>query len=206
MQQKLNYVELNNVVLSFYYNKFTIYIKVLQMLQIGGILMKKLVSKGIVKVGSFMNMNNRVNYFKVSPVGMENVMLQEKYVNKIKMDRKLIPLVKLYISLLNGCSYCIELHYKEAVKKKVEKKYIDTIINLDIENEIFNNKEKTILLFSKKLTLITEHFISDEDYLNMRKYLSEKEYIDFILLINQVNTWNRISIGSGNIGNEIDGR
>lgn len=40
----------------------------------------------------------------------------------------------------------------------------------------------------------------------MRKYLSEKDYIDIILLINQVNTWNRISIGSGNIGNEIDDR
>lgn len=173
------------------------------MLQLGGVIMKKLVSKGIVKAGSLMNMNNRVNYFKVSPVGMENVMLQEKYVNKIKMDRKLIPLVKLYISLLNGCSYCIEMHYKEAVKKKVDRKYIDKIINLDIANEIFNTKEKTFLLFAKRLTLIAEHSILDEDYLNMRKYLSEKEYIDYILLINQVNTWNRISIGSGNAGNEI---
>ncbi|WOS95845.1 hypothetical protein [Nosocomiicoccus massiliensis] len=48
--------------------------------------MKKFLSKSLVKAASFMSMDNRVNYFKVSPVGMENIMLQEKYVNKIKID------------------------------------------------------------------------------------------------------------------------
>lgn len=168
--------------------------------------MKKLFSKAIVKGGSLINMNNRINYFKASPIGMENMMSQEKYVNKIKIDRKLIPLVKLYVSLLNGCSYCIEMHYKEALKKKVEKKYIDAILHLDIENEIFNAKEKALLLFAKKVTLIAENSISNEDYLNISKFLSEKEYVDYLLLINQVNSWNRISIGVGNTGKRIDTR
>lgn len=165
--------------------------------------MGNILSKGIIKVGSLMNLKNRINYFKVASDGMENVILQERYVNKIKLDRKLIPLVKLYISLLNGCSYCIEMHYKEAIKKKVDQNHIDCILKLDTNNELFSEKEKILLSFARKVTIISEHKISDRDYLDVRKYLSEKEYIDFVLLINQVNTWNRISISSGNTGKDI---
>lgn len=174
------------------------------MLQLGERTMKKFLSKSLVKAASFMSMDNRVNYFKVSPVGMENIMLQEKYVNKIKIDRKMIPLVKLYVSVLNGCSYCIEMHYKEASKKKIDKKHVESILNLNIDSENFNAEERVLLLFAKKLTLISEYSISDEEYSNMRKYLSGKDYVDFIMLVNQVNTWNRISIGTGNIGNDIN--
>lgn len=165
--------------------------------------MGNILSKGTIKVGSLMNLKNRINYFKVAPDGMENVILQERYVNKIKLDRKLVPLVKLYISLLNGCSYCIEMHYKEATKKKVDQNRIDCILRLDINNELFSKKEKILISFARKVTIISEHKISDQEYLEVRKYLSEKEYIDFVLLINQVNTWNRISISSGNTGKDI---
>lgn len=165
--------------------------------------MGKILSKGTIKVGSLMNLKNRINYFKVAPDGMENVIQQERYVNKIKLDRKLIPLVKLYISLLNGCSYCIEMHYKEATKKKVDQNRIDCILKLNTDNKLFSEKEKTLLSFAKKVTIISENRISDAEYLDVRKYLSEKEYIDFVLLINQVNTWNRISISSGNTGKDI---
>ncbi|MCK1976810.1 carboxymuconolactone decarboxylase family protein [Jeotgalicoccus huakuii] len=165
--------------------------------------MGKILSKGTIKVGSLMNLKNRINYFKVAPDGMENVIQQERYVNKIKLDRKFIPLVKLYISLLNGCSYCIEMHYKEATKKKIDQNRIDCILKLNTDNKLFSEKEKTLLNFAKKVTIISENRISDTEYLDVRKYLSEKEYIDFVLLINQVNTWNRISISSGNTGKDI---
>ncbi|WOS95846.1 carboxymuconolactone decarboxylase family protein [Nosocomiicoccus massiliensis] len=112
--------------------------------------------------------------------------------------------MKLYVSVLNGCSYCIEMHYKEASKKKIDKKHVESILNLNIDSENFNAEERVLLLFAKKLTLISEYSISDEEYSNMRKYLSGKDYVDFIMLVNQVNTWNRISIGTGNIGNDIN--
>ena len=172
------------------------------MLQLGGGILG-ILSSGIVKIGGLMNLKNRVNYFKVAPNGMENVMLQEKYVNKIKLDRKLIPLIKLYISLLNGCSYCIEMHYKEAKKKRVDQSRINCILKLDIDQNVFSEKERMLLSFARKVTLISERTISDKDYLKVRNHLSEKEYLDFVLLINQVNTWNRISISSGNTGKDV---
>lgn len=60
-----------------------------------------------------------------------------------------------------------------------------------------------LLSFARKVTLISELTISDKDYLKVRNHLSEKEYLDLVLLINQVNTWNRISISSGNTGKDV---
>lgn len=76
----------------------------------------KLVNKGIVKAASLMNMKNRINYFKVAPEALEKIMDLERYVKKTPIDRKLRELIKIRVSQINGCDYCINLHTKEAKK------------------------------------------------------------------------------------------
>src|SRR5699024_4291819 len=89
--------------------------------------MSKLVNKGIVKVAGFMNMKNRINYFKVAPDALEKVMELEKYVKKSPINKELAELIKLRVSQINGCSYCINMHTKAAEKLKVPKEQIDQL-------------------------------------------------------------------------------
>lgn len=163
--------------------------------------LSKLISKGIVKGAGFMNMKNRINYFKVAPDALERIMELEKYTRKISIDQKLKELIKLRVSQINGCAYCINMHTKAARKLKVTDEQIDQLKDWN-EADIYSPKEKIAFELAENVTLIAEKGVGDELYQRVREHYNEKEYVDLIILINQINMWNRLSISMGNTVNE----
>lgn len=163
--------------------------------------MSKLVNKGIVKAAGFMNMKNRINYFKVAPNALEKVMGLERYVGKSVIDKKLAELIKLRVSQINGCSYCIDMHTKGAKKLKVTNDQLDQLKNWNA-SDTYSLKEKAALHLAENMTLISEKGVSDELYGQVREHYNEKEYVDLVMIINQINMWNRLSISMGNQASE----
>lgn len=159
--------------------------------------MANILNKGIVKAASFMDMKNRINYFKVAPEALEKIMDLEKYVKKTAIDRKLRELIKIRVSQINGCSYCINMHTKEAKKLKVTDEQIDQLSAWSATPS-YSEKEKAAFLLAENITLISERGVDDELYHHVRNYYNEKEYTDLVLIINQINMWNRLSLSMGN--------
>lgn len=163
----------------------------------GVIPIASLINKGIVKGGSLLNLKNRINYFKVSPEAMEHIMALERYIKKTKIDGQLKVLIKIYVSKLNGCSYCIEMHTKEAKKLKVPNEVINGLMNWR-NNKLFDDKESVSLELAEHITHISNLRVNDELYQRVREFYDEKEYTDLVMIINQINLWNRLSIAMGN--------
>lgn len=159
--------------------------------------MSTFMNKGIVKAAGMMKMKNRINYFKIAPEALEKIMDLEKYVKKTAIDRKLRELIKIRVSQINGCSYCLAMHTKEAKKLKVKDEEIDHLANWK-DSQLYSEKEKVALELAENMTLIAERGVSDELYQQVRNHFNEKEYVDLVMIINQINTWNRIAISMGN--------
>ncbi|GGP15596.1 carboxymuconolactone decarboxylase family protein [Oceanobacillus neutriphilus] len=159
--------------------------------------MANLINKGIVKAAGMMKMDNRINYFKVDPAALETIMNAEKYVRKTSIDRKLKELIKIRISQINGCSYCLNMHTKAAKKLKVSDEKINKLKNWK-EAEIFAEEERAAFALAENMTLVSENGVSDELYELAREHYSEKEYVELVMVIIQINTWNRLSIAMGN--------
>src|SRR5690625_2323413 len=162
--------------------------------------MGELINKGIVKAAGFMNMKNRINYFKVAPEGLGKIMELEKYVKKTSIDRKLRELIKVSVSQINGCSYCLNMHTKEAKKIKVSDQELNNL-SAWRESNIFNDRAKAALELAENVTLIAEKGVSDELYNQVRDHYDDEEYVDLVMIINQINMWNRLSISMGNQAN-----
>lgn len=159
--------------------------------------MAGLVNKGIVKGASLMNLKNRINYYKVAPEALEHIMALERYVRKTKIDRQLKVLIKVYVSKLNDCSFCIEMHTKEAKKLKISDEALTELKNWR-ENKLFNEKQRVVLELAEHVTHISNLRVNDELYHRVREFYDEKEYIDLVMVINQMNLWNRLAISMGN--------
>lgn len=159
--------------------------------------MSKLISKGIVKAASLLNMKNRINYFKAAPEALEKIMELERYVKKTSIDRKLRELIKIRVSQINGCSFCLNMHTKEAKKLKVPDEQIDQLAAWN-ESDVFDEKEKAALELAERVTLISEKGVDDELYQRVRNHYDEKSYVELVLIINQINMWNRLGISMGN--------
>ncbi|MFC4661074.1 carboxymuconolactone decarboxylase family protein [Oceanobacillus aidingensis] len=142
-------------------------------------------------------MDNRINYFKVAPNAMTPIMESEKYVRKTSIDRKLKELIKIRVSQINGCSYCLNMHTKAAKKLNVSDKQIDALKHWKTE-ELFTEMDRAAFELAENMTLVSENGVSDALYEKVREYFDEKEYVELVMVIIQINTWNRLFIAMGN--------
>ncbi|MFF5815880.1 carboxymuconolactone decarboxylase family protein [Lysinibacillus capsici] len=143
-------------------------------------------------------MTQRMNYYEIAPDAMKIMMEMEKYTKKSSIERKLRELIKIRASQINGCAYCINMHTADA-KKMGETEQRLYCISAWRECTFYSDAEKVALELTEHITLIPEKRVPDELYELVRKHFDEKAYVDLVILINQINSWNRISIAMGNV-------
>ncbi|MBO0995968.1 carboxymuconolactone decarboxylase family protein [Bacillus sp. SD088] len=143
-------------------------------------------------------MTQRMNYFELAPDAVKIMREMEKYTKKSGIERKLQELIKIRASQINGCAFCLNMHTADARKIGETEQRIYCVSAWE-ECNFYSDAEKIALELTEHITLISEKRVPDDLYVRVRNYYSEKEYLDLIVLINQINSWNRLSIAAGNI-------
>ena len=140
-------------------------------------------------------MEPRFNYPKAAPGGFKAMLALEHYLHECGLEPTLVHLVKLRASQLNGCAYCIDMHWKDlrAMNESEQRLY-----SLDAWREcpFYSDRERAALAWTEALTLITQGHVPDEVHEQVRPHFSEKELSDLSLVIATVNAWNRLAISA----------
>lgn len=112
-----------------------------------------------------------------------------------KLDRKLLHLLKLRASQINGCAFCIGMHSDEALR---DGDTPERLLLLDAwhESSAFSEKERAALEWIEELTLIAESHASKEAFDGLKRFFSEEEVAYLTLAGTLINAWNRIAIAS----------
>lgn len=140
-------------------------------------------------------MQPRYNYAKNSPGGYQAMMGLDKYLAQCGLEEGLLHLVKLRVSQINGCAYCLDMHWKDlrAIGENEQRLY-----SLDAWRECpyYTDRERAALAWAEALTLITAGHASDEVYAEVRAHLNEKEISDLSFAVVTINAWNRLAISN----------
>ena len=146
-------------------------------------------------------MEQRIDYYNVAPEALKIMMEMEKYTKTTGIDRKLRELIKIRASQINGCAYCLNMHTADARKMGETEQRIYCISAWE-ECEFYTEAEKVALELTEHVTLIPTKRVPDQLYQRVREHYDKKQYVDLVLIINQINSWNRISISMGNTATE----
>ncbi|MFJ7954573.1 carboxymuconolactone decarboxylase family protein [Lysinibacillus sp. NPDC096418] len=146
-------------------------------------------------------MSQRVAYYDVAPDGMKIMMDMEKYTKKSTINRATRELIKIRVSQINGCAFCIDTHTSDARRMGETEQRIYCLSAWN-ECTFYTLEEKVALELSEHITLIPTKRVPDDLYDRVREYYDEQQYVDLVLIINQINSWNRISIAMGNTATE----
>ncbi|WP_458413686.1 carboxymuconolactone decarboxylase family protein [Schinkia sp. CFF1] len=142
-------------------------------------------------------MKQRMNYYELAPEGLKIMMEMEKYTKTTGIDRKLRELIKIRASQINGCAFCLNMHTSDA-RKMGETEQRLYCVSAWRECTFYTDAEKVALELTEHITLIPTMRVPEELYNRVCAHFNEKEYVDLVLIINQINSWNRISIAMGN--------
>jgi AhpD family alkylhydroperoxidase len=139
-------------------------------------------------------MTQRLNPYTVTPEGVAALVGVEKYLERSGLDRKLMALVKMRASQINGCTYCLHMHSEEA-RKAGESDVRLFVLPGWRESDLYTARERAALAWTESLTHIATTHAPDDVYAEARRQFSEKELADLSIAIAMINAWNRLSIG-----------
>lgn len=138
-------------------------------------------------------MEPRLNYAKVAPGASRALYGVEKYVDTSGLETSLLNLVKLRASQINGCGYCVDMHYKDARAEGETEQRLSAVVVWK-ETPFFSERERAALLWAEKVTLISVDHVPDEVYEQVRQHFNDEELVNLTMAVVAINSWNRLAI------------
>jgi AhpD family alkylhydroperoxidase len=138
----------------------------------------------------FENLNSAAHVMKA-------MLALEGAVEASGLDRTLLDLVKVRASQINGCAYCINMHFQDA-KKHGETDQRLYLLDAWRDAPVYTDQERAVLAWTEAVTLITDG-VTDELYADARKFFSETELANLTLAVVAINGWNRFNIAFRNM-------
>src|ERR1044071_7432740 len=107
-------------------------------------------------------MTPRLDYRRLAPNGFKALFALESYV-RASVEPKLLGLIKIRASQINGCAYCIHMHTHEAraAGEKEERLYL---LDAWRESPLYSERERAALVWTEAVTLVAQSRVRDDVY------------------------------------------
>jgi len=139
----------------------------------------------------------RLKYGQLAPEGLARMRALEHYLNtESGLELSLLGLVRLRVSLINGCEYCIGLHGAELKKLNEAEGRIAELADWR-GSDAYTNRERAALAWAESVTDIQDGHAPDAVYHQVRAHFGEAETVNLTLAITTINAWNRLAIALG---------
>lgn len=139
-------------------------------------------------------MSPRINHFAVAPTLLQPMLDMEERLRASDLEHSLIELVKLRVSQINGCAYCIHMHTHDA-RNNGETEDRLHLLNAWHESSLYSKRERAALIWAESLTRIETSRAPDDVYNAMAVQFSQPDQVALTLVITTINAWNRLAIG-----------
>ena len=140
-------------------------------------------------------MEPRIDYLKSARGAYHALLGIEHYLQQCGLEESLQNLIKLRVSQINGCAYCIDMHWKDlrAAGEAEQRLY-----GLDAweESSYYTERERAALTWAESVTNIQEGHVPDGVFERVKEFFNDKELADLTLAVTAINSWNRLSIAA----------
>jgi AhpD family alkylhydroperoxidase len=140
-------------------------------------------------------MKARLDLMHITPGIVQAMLGLERQVRQAGFDEKLLDLIRMRASQINGCAYCLDMHSKDArASGETEQRLYG--LNAWRETPYYSARERAALELTEALTRVSETGVPDDLYERVRAQFSEDELVHLTLAIVAINGWNRFNIAA----------
>jgi len=139
-------------------------------------------------------MQKRIDYHQASPEAMSALIALELAVQRSGLDPRMLQLVKLRASQINGCAFCIDMESAEARRGGESFRRLSAVA-LWRDSVLFSAPERATLAWTEALTQLGAAGPRERAYDAMTHHFNAKQIADWTLAITSINCWNRMGVG-----------
>ena len=139
-------------------------------------------------------MSQRMNYNAVSPTGMKALGAVHAYIRRSELPSRLVDLVFLRVSQINGCAYCIDMHSRDLLEAGLPVEHLVLVPVWPEAGSIFSEQERAALAWAEDVTRLVDRGVPDSAFQATAAVFGEKQLVDLTLAIGLMNAYNRLAI------------
>jgi AhpD family alkylhydroperoxidase len=138
-------------------------------------------------------MTNRINYQELAPGAFRALLSLETHVRRSGLDARLVHLVYLRVSQINGCAYCVDMHDKDL---RAEGETAERLAMLAVWHDAhnFSAREKVAFAWAEAVTKLGTGGVSDALYAEAHAEFGDVPLAELTLAVATINAWNRLGI------------
>jgi AhpD family alkylhydroperoxidase len=134
----------------------------------------------------------RLNYHALDPKSAK-ALTQLSYVAGSGLDKRLHEMVNLRISQINGCAFCIDMHWADLVRQGVEPREINAVAGWREATRFFGDKERAAFAWAEAVNAVPHRTPSDQEFEDMKRYFSDAEIASLTFVVGAIRSWNMLN-------------
>lgn len=139
-------------------------------------------------------MSQRLNYDAVSPAGTKALGAVHAYIRQSGLPSRLVNLVFLRVSQINGCAYCIDMHSRDLLEAGLPIEHLVLVAVWREAASIFAEPERAALAWAEDVTRLADRGVPDSAFEAAAAVFDEKSLVNLTLAISLMNAYNRLAI------------
>jgi AhpD family alkylhydroperoxidase len=140
-----------------------------------------------------MSHTARINLFGFARASRQAMIALSASARESSLGPRLVELINLRVSQINGCGLCIDMHWRDLVKQELEPRHLNAVAGWR-EAPFFSAREKAALRWAEAMNAIPRSAPSDADFAELREHFSEEEIVQLGYAIAAIRGWNMLNV------------
>ena len=144
-----------------------------------------------------MSHTARIAFFKLAPANLQAMINLSASVKKSSLGARLVELVNLRISQINGCGLCVDMHWRDLLGQGAEPRHLNAVAAWR-EAPFFSEREKAALRWAEIVNSQPHSDASDDEFARVREHFSEVEVVELGYAVAAIKGWNMLNLSLRN--------
>ncbi|GAB3091868.1 carboxymuconolactone decarboxylase family protein [Lysobacter terrae] len=135
-----------------------------------------------------------IDYAALAPEAYQHLYNLSISLHKGPLGHKMVELISLRVSQINGCAFCLDMHSTALRKAGVDQRKLDTLAAWR-ESPLFDERERAALGWAEALNAIGSAHVPDDALETLRSQFDEREISELSFVAAMIRSWNMLSVG-----------
>jgi AhpD family alkylhydroperoxidase len=137
-------------------------------------------------------MTPRLDYHALAPKSAR-ALSQFSFTAGNRLDRRLKELVSLRISQINGCAFCIDMHWAALVQAGMEPREVNALAGWREAHRFFDEKHRAALRWAEAVNAIPHRLPSDADFEAVKRHFDDSDIAELTFSVTAIRAWNALN-------------
>ncbi|WP_395402722.1 carboxymuconolactone decarboxylase family protein [Pseudoduganella sp. UC29_106] len=136
-------------------------------------------------------------FFTVAQAQLKSMVALSMSVKNGVLGHRLIELINLRVSQINGCGVCIDMHWRDLIKQGADPRHLNSIAGWR-ESPFFNERERAALGWAEAVNALPQKDDTDAAFREVKEHFNDEEIAQMGYAISVIKGWNMLNLSLRN--------